>query len=99
MYAFDFEDVMIATPAQDVSVCLYSSRAAPRTDDIRSAFREGFEQFSPWPIDDDEHLDGLHAARQIMLMNYAARTLSLEEAMTYLEQVFPQLENYVARYG
>jgi hypothetical protein len=32
-------------------------------------------------------------------MNYAARTLSLEEAMTYLEQVFPQLENYVARYG
>jgi hypothetical protein len=34
-----------------------------------------------------------------MLMNYAARTLSLEEAMTYLDQVFPQLESYLARYG
>ena len=30
LYAFDFEDVMIATPAQDVSVCLYSSRASSR---------------------------------------------------------------------
>jgi hypothetical protein len=80
-------------------VCLYSSRASPRTDEIRSAFREGFEQHSVWPIKDDEQLDGLHAARQIMLMNYAARTLSLEEAMTYLDQVFPQLESYLARYG
>lgn len=99
LYAFDFEDVMIATPAQDVSVCLYSSRTSPRTEEIRSAFREGFEEHSEWPIEDDEQLDGLHAARQIMLMNYAARTLSLEEAMTYLDQVFPQLESYLARYG
>jgi Ser/Thr protein kinase RdoA (MazF antagonist) len=99
LYAFDFEDVMIATPAQDVSVCLYSSRTSPRTDDIRTAFREGFEQYSAWPIEDEEQLDGLHAARQIMLMNYAARTLSLDEAMTYLDQVFPQLESYLARYG
>jgi Ser/Thr protein kinase RdoA (MazF antagonist) len=99
LYAFDFEDVMIATPAQDVSVCLYSSRTSPRTDEIRSAFREGFEHHSVWPIEDDEQLDGLHAARQIMLMNYAARTLSLDEAMTYLDQVFPQLESYLARYG
>jgi Ser/Thr protein kinase RdoA (MazF antagonist) len=98
LYAFDFEDVMIATPAQDVSVCLYSSRAAPRTHEIRNAFREGFEQFSTWPIEDEEQLDGLHAARQLMLMNYAARTLSLEEAMSYLEQVFPQLESYLDRY-
>jgi Ser/Thr protein kinase RdoA (MazF antagonist) len=99
LYAFDFEDVMIATPAQDVSVCLYSSRTSKFTDDIRSAFREGFEQHATWPIEDEEQLDGLHAARQLMLMNYAARTLSLEEAMTYLDQVFPQMENYLARYG
>jgi len=99
LYAFDFEDVMIATPAQDVSVCLYSSRTAPRTDEIRSAFREGFEEHSVWPIEDDEQLDGLHAARQIMLMNYAARTLSRDEGATFIDQVFPQLESYLARYG
>ena len=99
LYAFDFEDVMVATPAQDVSVCLYSSRTSKFTDEIRSAFREGFEQHATWPIEDEEQLDGLHAARQLMLMNYAARTLSLEEAMTYLDQVFPQMESYLARYG
>ena len=99
LYAFDFEDVMIATPAQDVSVCLYSSRSADRVWEIRSAFREGYEEHAKWPVEDDEQLDGLHAARQIMLMNYAARTLPLEEAMAYLERVFPWLESFLKKYS
>ncbi len=99
LYAFDFEDVMFATPAQDVSVCLYSSRASDRTAEIRKAFREGYETHSTWPIESEEQLDGLHAARQIMLMNFAARTLPLEEAMDYLERVFPWLIDYLQKYG
>ena len=99
LYAFDFEDIMVATPAQDVSVCLYSSRESTRTGEIRQAFREGFEAHRPWPIEDEAQLDGLHAARQIMLMNFAARTLPLEEAMAYLDRVFPWLERYLGRYG
>jgi Ser/Thr protein kinase RdoA (MazF antagonist) len=99
LHAFDFEDVMIATPAQDVSVCLYSSRTSERRDEIRVAYRQGYEEIAPWPIEDVEQLDGFHAARQIMLMNYAARTLPMGEAEEYLTQVMPWLRSYVDRYG
>jgi Ser/Thr protein kinase RdoA (MazF antagonist) len=99
LHAFDFEDVMIATPGQDVSVCLYSSRANARRSEIRAAFRQGFEEVAPWPIEDEEQLDGFHAARQVLLMNYAARTLPMGEAEDYLAQVTPWLRRYVDHYG
>ncbi|MGH8913778.1 MAG: phosphotransferase enzyme family protein [Acidimicrobiia bacterium] len=99
LHAFDFEDVMIATPGQDVSVCLYSSRTSPRRSEIRAAFRQGFEEIAAWPIVDDEQLDGFHAARQVLLMNYAARTLPMGEAEDYLAQVTPWLRRYVDHYG
>ncbi|MEX1125894.1 MAG: phosphotransferase [Acidimicrobiia bacterium] len=99
LYAFDFEDVMMALPAQDVSVCLYSSRTNDRAGDIQAAFRKGFEEIAPWPVEDHEQLDGFYAARQIMLMNYAARTLPMGETEQYLAQVMPWLARYAARYG
>lgn len=99
LYAFDFEDLMMATPAQDVSVSLYSSRASTRADEIRSAFRAGYEEFGAWPIIDEEQLDGLHAARQIMLMNYAIRALPEVEAVEYLDKVMPWMDDFVARYS
>jgi Ser/Thr protein kinase RdoA (MazF antagonist) len=99
LYALDFEDVMWALPAQDVSICLYSSRKSEMSLDIRAAFRKGFESVAPWPIVDDRQLDGFHAARQIMLMNYAGRTLPVDEAAAYLDDVMPWLEKYVSRYG
>ncbi len=99
LYAFDFEDVMMALPAQDAAICLYSSRSSEMSNDIRSAFRRGFESVAPWPLVDERQLDGFHAARQIMLMNYAGRTLRMEEAANYIDQVMPWLERYVERYG
>ncbi|MFZ0626474.1 MAG: phosphotransferase [Acidimicrobiia bacterium] len=99
LFAFDFEDVMMATPGQDVSVCLYSSRSSERRNEIRAAFKQGYEEIAPWPIVDDEQLDGFHAARQVMLMNYAARTLPMGEAEEYLEHVTPWLRRYVEHYG
>lgn len=99
LYAFDFEDVMLALPAQDAAISLYASRANDQKAEIRAAYRKGFETIAPWPIADESQLDGFHAARQIMLMNYAARTLSMDEAAKYLDEVMPWLEGYVARYG
>jgi Ser/Thr protein kinase RdoA (MazF antagonist) len=99
LYAFDFEDVMLALPAQDVSICLYSSRSSEIREDIRAAFRKGFESIAPWPVVDDRQLDGFHAARQIMLMNYAGRTLRMGEAADYIDHVMPWLEGYVKRYS
>jgi Ser/Thr protein kinase RdoA (MazF antagonist) len=99
LYAFDFEDVMLALPAQDAAICLYSSRTSDMTDDIRAAFRKGYEALLPWPIVDERQLDGFHAARQVMLMNYAARTLPVSEAEDYLDGVWPWMERYLDRYG
>ena len=85
LHAFDFEDVMFALPAQDAAICLYQTRNDENRAEIRSAFRKGFESVAEWPIADERQLDGFHAARQVMLMNYAARTLPVGEAAQYLD--------------
>ncbi|MEA1901923.1 MAG: phosphotransferase [Actinomycetota bacterium] len=99
LHAFDFEDVMIALPEQDAAVCLFSTRLEEQKDMMWDAYRKGFESVGEWPIADDRQLDGFHAARQIMLMNYAARTLPIGEAMRYLDHVMPWLDGFVRRYG
>jgi Ser/Thr protein kinase RdoA (MazF antagonist) len=99
LYAFDFEDVMHALPAQDVAISLYSSRNSEIRHQIHTAFRRGYESVRPWPVIDEHQLDGFHAARQVMLMNYAGRTLRMEEAAEYIDHVMPWLQRYVARYG
>lgn len=99
LHVFDFEDVMLAHPAQDVSISLYSTRLSHSPEPARTAFRQGFEEIGSWPVEDDAQLDGLHAARQIMLMNYAAQVLPQSEAKDYVKRVFPWLEGYVRRYG
>ena len=99
LHAFDFEDLMVALPSQDVAICLFHSRHDDKRDEIRQAFRKGFETIGDWPIVDDSQLDAFHAARQAMLMNYAARTLPMGEAIDYLDSVMPWIEGYVRRYG
>lgn len=99
IHAFDFEDVMIALPSQDAAISLYSSRTSEIRHDIRHAFRKGFESIAEWPIADERQLDGFCAARQVMLMNYAARTLPVEESTAYLDRVMPWLDRYVTRYA
>ncbi len=99
LHAFDFEDVMIALPAQDVAISLYHSRDSDQRHDIRKAFRRGYEEVAEWPIVDESQLDGFHAGRQVMLMNYAARALPIGEAAEYLDHVTPWLHTFVARYG
>lgn len=99
LYAFDFEDVMIALPAQDIAISLFHSRTDDQREQTHSAFRRGYESVLEWPVADRSQLEAFQAARQIMLMNYAARTLRMEEARDYLERVLPWLSGYVARYG
>jgi Ser/Thr protein kinase RdoA (MazF antagonist) len=98
LHAFDFEDVMVALPAQDAAISLYKSRTSDMRNEIHDAFRRGFESIAEWPIIDERQLDGFHAARQVMLMNYAARVLPKDEASDYIDQVMPWLDRCVARY-
>lgn len=39
------------------------------------------------------------AARQVLLMNYAARTLPPGEAARFVDAIYPWLHGYVAKYG
>jgi Ser/Thr protein kinase RdoA (MazF antagonist) len=98
IHAFDFEDTMVALPAQDVAISLYQSRVEGNRLETLAAFRRGFESIGTWPVEDQAQLDGFHAARQIMLMNYAARALPVGEAAQFLDNVMPWLEGYVRRY-
>lgn len=99
LHAFDFEDVMIALPGQDAAISLYHTRNHDQRDELRSAFQRGYETIASWPIEDQKQLDSFHAARQVMLVNYAARTLPLGEAIEYLDRVMPWLNRYIDRYG
>lgn len=98
LFAFDFEDLMLALPAQDVAISLYSSRGGEHHQQAIAAFRRGFESISQWPVEDEAQLEGFCAARQIMLMNHAALTLPGKEAVAYIERVMPWLDGYVKRY-
>ena len=99
MHVFDFEDLMMALPAQDISISLYHSRTRPDRDEIAAAFRRGYETVADWPVADPEQLDGFMAARQVLLMNYAARTLPPGEAARFVDAIYPWLHGYVAKYG
>lgn len=99
LYAFDFEDVMLALPSQDVAITLYHTRDDDQRYEFREAFRRGYEAVLEWPLASERQLDGFHAARQVMLMNYAARALTMEDARDYLDRVFPWIDLYVKRYG
>jgi Ser/Thr protein kinase RdoA (MazF antagonist) len=73
---FDFEDIMLANAAQDLSIVLYGPHRY-RTDDyadLRSALRNGYESVAPWPVPDDRALEMLFAARAAMFVNYCVRT-------------------------
>ena len=90
---------MLATPAQDVAISLYAARIDDGAAAIAREFRRGYEQLSPWPVIDQRQLDGLHAARQIMLMNYAARELPRPESAAYFDKVAGLLTRLVATYA
>ena len=99
MHVFDFEDMMLALPSQDVAISLYHSRTRPDREEVSASFRKGYESVAEWPVADRRQLDGFMAARQVLLMNYAARTLPPAEAGRFIDNVMPWLHGYVNKYG
>lgn len=96
-WAIDFEDLMLALPAQDIATSLYGARMRPDLSGLVSAFRTGYEEQRPWPVIDRAELELYWAARQAMLMNHAAQILTDTEARDYFESVMPWLRSYLNR--
>lgn len=95
-WVIDFEDVMLALPAQDIATSLYGARTRPDLEVVVSAFREGYQEHRPWPVRDRSDLDAYWAARQVMLMNHAAQVLTESETRAYFARVMPWLQAYLA---
>lgn len=96
-WAIDFEDVMLALPAQDIATSLYGARTRPDLPAVVAAFREGYEESRPWPVRGPEELELLWAGRQVLLMNHAAQVLPEADVLGYFEAVVPWLRAYLDR--
>ncbi|MGH8912793.1 MAG: phosphotransferase enzyme family protein [Acidimicrobiia bacterium] len=98
-WVIDFEDLMLALPAQDIATSLYGARMRPDLDALISAFRTGYDEHRPWPVAGRAELELYWAARQVMLMNHAAQILTNPEARDYFDKVMPWLLSYLDRAG
>lgn len=96
-WAIDFEDVMLALPAQDIATSLYGARTRDDLDALVAAFREGYEEERAWPVQNRGELEVYWAARQVMLMNHAVQILPEAEARRYFDQIVPWLRSYADR--
>ena len=67
---FDFEDISWGFPGQDIGTAMYHNRFEDNYPELLAAFRKGYEQYAPWPLDSFRELDDLIIARASMFANY-----------------------------
>jgi Ser/Thr protein kinase RdoA (MazF antagonist) len=70
---FDFEDLMVAAPVQDIATTLFYNRDHADYPALVTAFEEGYREVEVWPVEWDGQLQLLMAARTVMFINYVLR--------------------------
>ena len=70
---FDFEDLMIAAPVQDIAITLFYNRTHDAYADLRAAYEVGYRTLRPWPVEWDGQLELLMGARTVSFVNYILR--------------------------
>lgn len=73
LYVFDFEDLMVGAPVQDIAITLFYNRTHDDYAGLRAAFRHGYTTLRPWPVEYEGQLELLMAARTVMFINYVLR--------------------------
>lgn len=99
IYALDFEDMMWGTPQQDIATTLYYFRWLDSFDELRAAFRAGYESVRAWPEDRAGQIEILTMGRMLLLANYVAVSEDSEDrafAPEYLSRVGTRLAQFVA---
>lgn len=69
----DFEDALLGYPVQDIAITLASFRHYPDCESLWCAFEAGYSRHRPWPVQSPTQLTALIAARDLMMVNYAAQ--------------------------
>lgn len=94
LWALDFEDVMAATPSQDIAITLFYNRDRPDHGQLAEAFRQGYSEVAPWPIASAEVMPAVMAARTIMFMNHVGPDPAYA---SFMDRATERLRRYVAR--
>ena len=69
--AFDFEDLMLGWPVQDIATTLYYWWGRTDFDALRSAFRRGYESVAPWPDTSGDEVSTFIVGRALVIGNDA----------------------------
>jgi Ser/Thr protein kinase RdoA (MazF antagonist) len=73
LWLFDFEDLSLGAPGQDIASALYPARYhSPDYAQIVTAFRLGYERVAAWPLLSELELETMIVARVLMFVNYCA---------------------------
>ncbi|MCE7981135.1 MAG: hypothetical protein DYG89_08085 [Caldilinea sp. CFX5] len=80
LYILDFEDVLLGYPVQDIAVTFAAFRRYPDGEALQRAFEAGYSSRRPWPVQSASQLTALIAARDLMMINYAAQAEADPEA-------------------
>jgi Ser/Thr protein kinase RdoA (MazF antagonist) len=96
LYVFDFEDVMLGYPVQDIAITLYYGRTREQYPKLRTAFEQGYTSRRPWPVQFDSQLETLMAARSLMFINYV--THSEPDPQEDLDWLFERVQAFLERF-
>ncbi len=99
LYLIDFEDLNLGYDTQDVAITLYYNRLRDNKAELQAAFEKGYSSLRQWPLESEEQLQTLIAARMVMFLNYVLQILPAEEAKTYIDRWIAELEQYMQSYG
>ena len=70
LYAFDFEDIMIGYPIQDIAIALYYVNDQTDYFKIRDAFEKGYASVLKYPETYDGEIEAFFIGRMLMFANY-----------------------------
>ena len=73
LLVFDFEDLMVGAPVQDIAITLFYNRKHADYSGLCAAFEHGYTTLREWPVESQNQLEILMAARTLMFINYVLR--------------------------
>ena len=97
LVVLDFEDVLLGYPVQDIAITFAALRHYADHAQLQRAFEAGYRRTRSWPVQSPRQLIALMAARDLMMLNYAAQAEANAEPA--VERICRRLETARSRFG
>lgn len=79
LYALDFDDTLCGYPVQDIGIALFYFQEMDDYEDLRAAFRRGYERVRPWPEAFPGEVDIWITQRAMDLLNWVIQSSTPED--------------------